>query len=235
MHLSQSQINEYRHNGWVIIEDFLDSKLAENLYQTLANEVPWEITYLGRLGPVKFPLSQMETLTKRQLNIIEQTIAQGSEKGFQFHYCNYNIQKAIKSKEEVPSSLKRSCELIFNDSFTLFLAQLSGESSINDHNFLASYYPDSGFLMDHNDELKDVNRKLAFVLQLSRNWKSEFGGNLEILDDSGFVKEKLVPKFNSLVVFKVPLNHRVSKVIHKGPEKRLAIHGWGLENSVGSC
>lgn len=223
-----SQIQQYKQKGWVVIEDFLDEALAVSLNNALHTEVPWQYSYLGRLGLVKFPFTDLDALTEKQLSLIEQTVTEVCLRGFQFRYCSANIQNLIATADKSLPTLKLACERVFNMAFTSFLTKLSGNSGISNHNFLASYYPKDGFLMAHNDELKGGNRKLAYVLQLSRNWQKDYGGNLELLDENGKVKEIVVPQFNSLVVFKVPQDHRVSKVVHEGPEKRLAIHGWGF-------
>jgi Rps23 Pro-64 3,4-dihydroxylase Tpa1-like proline 4-hydroxylase len=39
-------------------------------------------------------------------------------------------------------------------------------------------------------------------------------------------RQEYVPEFNSLIVFRVPRPHEVTKVTAKAPEKRFSIFGW---------
>ena len=81
------------------------------------------------------------------------------------------------------------------------------------------------FLSIHTDEGRG---KIAFVYNLTKDWKEEYGGNFELLDeDWKTVKKRLVPSFNSLTLFYVEgkgVPHRVTKVL--SDNKRLAFTGW---------
>ncbi|XP_015109467.1 prolyl 3-hydroxylase OGFOD1 [Diachasma alloeum] len=91
-------------------------------------------------------------------------------------------------------------------------------------------YSDTDYLLCHDDHLGD--RRIAFILYLSKNWTPEDGGSLDLFDtDSSGLPRKivrsLVPEYNSLVFFEVSDNtyHQVAEVT--SPDKRrLTINGW---------
>ena len=56
------------------------------------------------------------------------------------------------------------------------------------------------FLRRHTDRLG--NRRLAFILYLSRDWSPSYGGMLHITDRSGNVIQIAI-EYNSLVIFDV--------------------------------
>lgn len=64
-----------------------------------------------------------------------------------------------------------------------------------------------GFLNVHadfniSDRLPDLNRRLNIIIYLSKNWKSEYNGQLELWDTNLTKPIKLVyPKFNRVVIF----------------------------------
>ena len=94
----------------------------------------------------------------------------------------------------------------------------------------SSCYSDTDYLLCHDDNMGD--RRIAFVLYLSKNWTPEDGGALDLFDtdDHGLprnVVKSLVPEYNSLVFFEVVDNsyHQVAEVT--SPEKsRWTINGW---------
>ena len=76
------------------------------------------------------------------------------------------------------------------------------------------------------------SRVVAAVLYLSRGWQASYGGafvDLEsIVDGAG---TKFVPKFNRLLVFRVPRWHMV-EAVKTEKMRRLSIFGWWLAPGV---
>ncbi|KAL7286175.1 hypothetical protein TKK_0019544 [Trichogramma kaykai] len=92
-----------------------------------------------------------------------------------------------------------------------------------------SCYSDTDYLICHDDRLTD--RRVAFILYLSKDWSAEFGGTLDLFDtdEQGLPKNivhSIVPEYNSLVFFEVTNNsyHQVSEILK--PKARCSINGW---------
>ncbi|XP_031784915.1 prolyl 3-hydroxylase OGFOD1 [Nasonia vitripennis] len=91
-------------------------------------------------------------------------------------------------------------------------------------------YSDTDYLLCHDDNLSD--RRIAFILYLSKNWTEEDGGTLDLFDsdENGHptkVVKSLIPEYNSLVFFEVVDNsyHQVAEIT--SPVKgRWSINGW---------
>ena len=91
-------------------------------------------------------------------------------------------------------------------------------------------YFDTDYLLCHDDNLGD--RRIAFILYLSKNWTADDGGTLDLFDtdDIGLprkVVHSLLPEYNSLIFFEVVANsyHQVAEIT--SPEKsRWTINGW---------
>ncbi|KAG7189146.1 hypothetical protein KM043_008714 [Ampulex compressa] len=94
----------------------------------------------------------------------------------------------------------------------------------------SSCYSDTDYLLCHDDNMGD--RRIAFVLYLSKNWTAEDGGALDLFDtdENGLprnVVRSLIPEYNSLVFFEVVDNsyHQVAEVT-SGDKSRWTINGW---------
>jgi Rps23 Pro-64 3,4-dihydroxylase Tpa1-like proline 4-hydroxylase len=99
--------------------------------------------------------------------------------------------------------------------FILFLEKLTGiDCLIPDPYMIGGGAMMSGkgdFLKIHQDfnwhHKLQLNRRVNALLYLSPDWQEEYGGELELWDESRPVK-KIVPTFNRLVVFNTPnANH----------------------------
>ncbi|XP_031840056.1 prolyl 3-hydroxylase sud1 [Nomia melanderi] len=94
----------------------------------------------------------------------------------------------------------------------------------------SSCYSDTDYLLCHDDNIGD--RRIAFILYLSKNWTLDDGGTLDLFDtdENGLprnVVKSLVPEYNSLVFFEVVDNsyHQVAEVT-SADKSRWTINGW---------
>ena len=88
-----------------------------------------------------------------------------------------------------------------------------------------SKYNKNCFLDIHNDENKG---KIAFILQLSKNFRLTDGGTLFFINHDNSIKNTFIPKFNTFIFFKIDDNsmHYVSAINNFSNKNRYAITGW---------
>jgi Rps23 Pro-64 3,4-dihydroxylase Tpa1-like proline 4-hydroxylase len=70
------------------------------------------------------------------------------------------------------------------------------------------------------------NRRFAYVINLTRSWRPDWGGLLHFCDEDCNVSETYYPHFNSMSLFAVPQDHFVSFVPPYAQGERLAVTGW---------
>jgi Rps23 Pro-64 3,4-dihydroxylase Tpa1-like proline 4-hydroxylase len=83
------------------------------------------------------------------------------------------------------------------------------------------------FLRLHNDDLR--NRRFAFVLYLSPEWQTTYGGTLHLVDGAKTVQ--IDPEYNSLAIFDVTLGtrHFVAPIRASAEQRRrISFGGWFL-------
>ncbi|CAE7816433.1 Prolyl 3-hydroxylase OGFOD1 [Symbiodinium microadriaticum] len=115
--------------------------------------------------------------------------------------------------------------------FWKLLPSLHGEPTLPI--FSAGRYGEADYIGRHDDKAHvpffDGNtiysRTVAAIWYLTKDWDESDGGQLEDLEEGpDDPNRRLVPIFNSLVVFKVPHWHAVTAVTAKRP--RYSIFGW---------
>jgi Rps23 Pro-64 3,4-dihydroxylase Tpa1-like proline 4-hydroxylase len=126
-------------------------------------------------------------------------------------YLEYLVRKQLNSPEFI-TIIKKITNLEISSLSTLFLSK----------------YKPGHFLSPHSDK---GNGKLAFVLNLSKFWKPQYGGILHFLDeDRQNIIDSYVPDFNNLILFEVPEDHDrphfVSHIVPNIKHSRYAITGW---------
>jgi Rps23 Pro-64 3,4-dihydroxylase Tpa1-like proline 4-hydroxylase len=97
------------------------------------------------------------------------------------------------------------------------------------HIDMAAYvYTQGDFLLPHDDRV--AGRQIAYSLHLTRGLREGDGGALELFSSlenvASSVVKRIVPEFNSLVLFRVSPRswHQVAEVI--GDVQRLTVTGW---------
>jgi len=115
--------------------------------------------------------------------------------------------------------------------FWKLLPSLHGEPTLPI--FSAGRYGEADYIGRHDDKAHVpffdgstiYSRTVAAIWYLTKDWEESDGGHLEDLEvGPGDASRRLVPIFNSLVVFKVPHWHAVTAVAAKRP--RYSIFGW---------
>lgn len=218
-----NEINEYKKyflkNKKILIKNILVDKIAELLYKHAKLEKNWILS--TGYDSVKYEKKVCKEYDK--INTIQIRKIQEKFKNNNFSYIfnrsmnnknpsflEYNLRKYIGSKNFI-NYLNDITELKLTKLNTLFLSKYKG----------------GNFLSPHSDR---GNGKLAFVLNLTKDWKAEYGGILHFMNqEKTKIVDSYVPFFNDLLLFEVPENgipHFVSHVVPYIKNERYSITGW---------
>jgi Rps23 Pro-64 3,4-dihydroxylase Tpa1-like proline 4-hydroxylase len=147
-----------------------------------------------------------------------------AEREYQFLFHSHSMVDTAKRGEA--DLLTRFVRWMADDEFMSVMRGLSGMEDINRVYAQATLYARGNFLLLHSDETALERRRIAYVINLTRQWRPDWGGLLHFADDEGNVVDTFVPHFNSLSLFSVPQKHFVSYVAPYALGARAAITGW---------
>ena len=212
--------------GRVQIADFLQPDAAERLRDCLAREVRW--TLAERSDSTSRTRGREQALTDAEYRQVLDTAYARARNEFQFVYDSYMLVRARKEGWDPDLVLHFMLDFLNGPEFIGFARYLTGDAAINAVNAQATRYRPGHFLTPHEDISETEGRRYAYVINLTRQWKPEWGGLLQFIDAAGNVIETFAPRWNSLSLFRVPALHAVSLVSPWAGEERLAITGWFL-------
>lgn len=215
-------------NGRVQVPAVLSPEFAEQIETCLLQDVPWRLAIRTdeQTGSRTLEYGDMNG---PQLDALIQQAHEGADDGFYFAYDSYMMIRAYLSGWNPGLLLHKVTELFNSENFLYFAHRLTGDTSINKVDAQATRYRQGHFLSKHDDRDDTQGRRYAYVLSLSRQWKSEWGGLLRFYDESK-KSGQIVPAFNVLNVFRVPQLHDVSMVKAEAQQHRLSITGWFLNS-----
>ncbi len=214
---------QFNSDKIVIINDFIDTAKAEAIYYFLSIKPAnmWNSTtcFDNVKADVQNKSSKQEQIHK---NIKKAT------KAFYENKFSFSFERTLNNHPLQCNCIECYTKYLFKTPD--IIQQINDITNMNittAHDIFISKYSHGNFLSVHSDR---NNGRVAFILNLSKDWKPEYGGLLHILDNKREnVIRTVVPHFNTLVLFYIPPNvgipHFVSHVNIKY-KNRYAITGW---------
>lgn len=216
----------FRLNDRLHIRDFLREDCAERLHKCLVEEVPWEVAFMRDGETMVADAVAYENLPPQQKAQLLQEIMTTAREDFQFFYDSYRIDVAIKAGVGDHLYLHRFYDFMNSEELLSFMRYITGMKTMALADGQATRYRPGSFLTDHNDYDVNKGRLCAYVMNLTPNWRPDWGGILNFFDKSGNVIEGFTPRWNTINLLRVPQSHSVSYVPPFAGGHRLSVTGW---------
>lgn len=217
----------FARRGRLQVRDILEPATAGAVHDCLAREVPWSFTCrLEGQNVVRSP-AEMAAMGGPERVRMGQAILEQAQRDFSFGFMTFQMVRHYRAGEHRELLIMRVLESLASPEFIGFARAVTGDAKIARVDAQATRYTAGHFLTVHDDaDYEGEERRCAYVLNLSRGWRAEWGGLLQFLDEEGSVTESFVPHFNSLSLFRVPAKHIVSYVAPYATQPRLSVTGW---------
>ncbi|HEX8570295.1 MAG TPA: 2OG-Fe(II) oxygenase family protein [Caulobacteraceae bacterium] len=222
----------FKRFGRLHIPDFLTAPSARALADTIVRVTPWMRTINRGSDSFELPVAEVEAYPPEEQQAFANVVYGEARRGFQFLYDRWRLSVLAEAGEPVPPGLRAAYDFLNGPEFLGFAQALTGDTRPTFVDAQVTRYLPGHFLTSHNDSKPDAGRLYAYVLNLSPEWRADWGGLLLFLDEDGHVAEGYTPAFNALNIFRVPANHAVSIVAPFADAPRLAITGWIRHGSV---
>jgi Rps23 Pro-64 3,4-dihydroxylase Tpa1-like proline 4-hydroxylase len=211
-----------RH-GRVLVRDIFEPQVANALRDAMTG-VDWSLSYRDPAGDAALSgasLRAMDAQGRAKLGDDIHTLAQQE---FQFSFFSHSMVASAKRGDN--DLLTRFVRWMAMEDFLSSMRAMTGIEDLRRVYAQATMYVAGSFLLTHSDEVGNENRRLAYVINLTTQWRPDWGGLLHFCDAQGNVVDTFFPHFNSMSIFKVPQDHFVSYVAPYAQGERLAVTGW---------
>ena len=224
---------ELEDHNFLRIENFLNNDFADELYTYLNDEISddWWFSVSKPKDLITFndsiSFDQIRNLPQNAdlISLNKERVKQAFDDGFFAYIYQRTLQNHFP---DCGCLLCQFIEFLQSPIFCNHLSEISGLEINENLTMFATKYIEGDFLAPHHD--KDLGT-LGFTLQLTKEWKSHYGGLLFFTNQNGDkIDDVYIPKFNVLTLFNLPTGkghtHHVSPVVKKPPMKRLSMTGW---------
>jgi len=216
----------YQETGRVQIADILTRKSAQIIYDTLVNEVPWQTNFNDGEKGYTLHEEQVKAMQDSQRDLLLTHINEKAQFGFQYVYNAYSLSDARAQKLNQDLFINKVLDFVNTEEFLSFVRNVTGGHEGQHIDSQCTLYRPGHFLSDHSDDVGGKDRLAALVLNFTPNWRVDWGGLLQFIDDEDNVSQAFTPSFNALNLLKVPQKHSVSYVVPHAVGGRYSITGW---------
>jgi len=216
----------FAESGVLQIDQALRPQIADLLHYCLDQEVPWALAFRDKSGARKLWADELEAMSAEERRALDEEIEEIARRDFQFRYDNFMMVAAYKERRYFDLVLHRVIEEINKPAWLEAMRTITGCPNIRRTDAQATRYIAGNFLRQHNDLNDGEGRLCAYVINLTHNWHADWGGLLQFLNEDGEVTQTLMPRFNTINMFRVPQHHCVSPVAPFATGARYAITGW---------
>lgn len=215
----------YARDGMVQVPDLLDEASAEWLELALEHDTAWRLSLKTPEGGKLLSPQEMQTLGRDAIGARIQNALAEARDGFSFLYLAYPIITTLLTGEDEGHATHVLLQFFNDTPFTSFAKTVTGEASVTKIDAQATWFRPGDFLTQH-DDTGVGERRAAYTLGLSRDWRPDWGGQLMFHDANGDIERGFKPGFNVWTVFKTPRMHSVAPVAAYAGGKRRSITGW---------
>jgi SM-20-related protein len=206
----------------VRIVDFLTPESAAALTAHLRAREDWLLVLNANDRLFELSRNARATLSPERAAALATAVKAQAQFGFQFHYESIRVPDAAADRAANPDPINALAQLLSSEPVLERLRQVVGAPDIAFADAQATAYAPGDFLTAHDDDVAGKQRRAAYVLGLTPQWRIDWGGLLLVHDDG----VAWVPQFNTLNLFAVPQPHSVSQVSTFAADRRYAVTGW---------
>ena len=219
-----SHLETFDRLGHARLSGFLPEPLAADLVATCEG-LDWRLVLndVGKhfdIHPV-----QQAALGREKLGMIIGAARQRRHHQFQYLYENYPIFDLLEANQNIPASFQAAYDHLNSSDTLKTVSEITG-TDVHFCDMQATSFGPGHFLNRHDDDVAGKNRVAAYTVGLSKGWQEDWGGRLAFLNEAGEETHALVPEFNALSLFRVPVPHEVTEVTAPFGQRRLSLTGW---------
>lgn len=210
----------------VRIESALAVEAARLLADALGDDAPW--CRILNQGDKVWDLDRaaLDALgAERRAALVEAVHVQARD-AFQYHYESIRVSEDAAERQLRGLMVDRLLDALNGEAWLNVFRTLTGVPAIRMIDGQATRYQPGDFLTAHDDNVAGKNRVAAYILSLTPDWRTEWGGLLQFHGPDGDLTGALKPRFNAVHLLRVPQSHSVSYVAPFAGRPRVSITGW---------
>lgn len=208
------------------IPGVLEADSAEALTAAMEAFDGWKVSVSAGGEFFELPLKGRVAAEPGKQSWIDGARVDGADSRMQYIFDTRRLDLEVETGDGPGDAVSEAPAFLNSPEFLGFVRAVTGDDRIALADAQATRYRPGHVLTGHDDAAEGKNRLYAYVLNLTRDWRADWGGALVFEGADGHIQEGFAPAFNALNIFAVPMRHAVTQVAGFAPADRLSITGW---------
>lgn len=217
----------FADEGRLQIHDFLRHDGAMALLRELVESREWRLAQNQGADTIEHGAAEMAAWAPEVKAAFDRQAFESGRHGFQFRYDAIRLPESLAAPAPAASATLHAFRAFLSSAEVLdVLRKVTGADDIAFADAHGARYREGHFLTAHDDSKDEAGRRVAYVMNLTPQWRPDWGGLLLFYDGRGNVSRGFLPAFNVLNLFRVPQPHSVSWVTPLAGAPRHSVTGW---------
>jgi Rps23 Pro-64 3,4-dihydroxylase Tpa1-like proline 4-hydroxylase len=229
----------FRESGAVLVKEVLDEAGARDAHQRLASHQEWFITIkeparVSGRDCTEWRVAEWERMSARQKRTIINDLHERAAASFEMYFKQYPLIEKFRIGEDGDVPIMRIARLLVSGAFLELIGNITGIDGLTDVTGMASRFDAGHFILSHTDRQPEGSvgrREVAFVLYLTEGWRDDWGAHTCLWSEGSAAAVCIPPRFNTMLIFRVPRAHSVLYVPPFVTASRLALAGWAYSRT----
>ena len=220
----------FADKGRLHVPTILTPEAAGAVADCLEAEARWNTTVAAGGEFFELPLDGVKAAESGKQSWLDGARVDGESPVTQYIFDNRRLDVRAGHEGDERDAADAVFDFMNTPPFLDLIRAITGDERVDFVDGQASRYRPGHVLTAHNDVSAGMNRLYGYVLNFTRDWRADWGGNLLFYGQDGHIEHGWVPAFNALNLFVVPTRHAVTEVARFAPCHRLSIVGWVRSN-----
>lgn len=216
----------YAKTRRIHIPDVFSQSDAAWLHDVLSRDTPWNTVLNSERAVYDLTPETIRSLPAGKWDELQAAVLASASQRFHYMFENCRLSEAGEPFRETGHPLAAVVAFLNAPETLAVLRKITGHAAIARVDAQATRYGPGHFLHPHDDLDAGKGRLAAYVLNMTPEWRPEWGGVLNFLDQDGHIAEGYAPRFNALNIFDVGVSHYVGYVAPYALYPRLSVTGW---------
>jgi Rps23 Pro-64 3,4-dihydroxylase Tpa1-like proline 4-hydroxylase len=209
-------VSRFTAKGRIRLEGAIAAPEADAVHHALEQQTPWELQLVSGEGkPEVINRAELNALPASTIQSRLQEAAERAQSGLSYLRLGLDLLAA-----DVPA-LAGITAMIRSDAFARFCESLTGLSGLELNTLTATCYRPGDFFTRHTDNAA----RLCFEWSFTRDWRSDWGGQVLFHSPSGDIEGGIMPRLNDLALYAGDQPRSVASVAAYAAGPRFAISG----------
>ena len=208
----ESLAARYAEDGRIRIDGILEPDVAERIREACLEHVPFDlISYIDE-RPVEISDARFRQLSLQQVDDMQRQLMANAARGVGYAYGGYRPGRELEAGAHAELRFLNDVFDYLNGQKMLdFVSRVTGSDDLVSADAQYTRYLPGQFLTRHLDDVEREQRRLAYVISVSRDWHPDSGGLLQFFAADGTPRDAWAPRFNTMSLFDVRHVHSVTR------------------------